>query len=241
MLTDHQFVDARPAGPARSASSSTMIAPPPMTSTRPSCIGPSAARCARVIAISSVAHRQQIAESAPGQMNRLGVVDRSSAAPAPTASSWCPPRRPRCARVRRAPRCNASPSRSRTTSRAAAISCRCRRVGVQASLREPHTPDVGGEAGLTPSRTPSTTSVDPPPRSTTTKGAAAESNSPTAPRNDSSASSVPVITSATAPGTPRPAPRRSSRRTRRGSTASRVAEVATMRTVGTSCSRISSA
>ena len=80
-----------------------------------------------------------------------------------------------------------------------------RRVGVQAAFGQPHAADVGGEAGLhPPRRSPSTTSVEPPPRSTTTKGAAAASNSPTAPWKDSSASSVPVITSATAPGTTAP-------------------------------------
>ncbi len=63
------------------------------------------------------------------------------------------------------------------------------------------------------------------------------SNSFTAPRNDSSASSVPVITSATAPGTT--APRTSAVIAKNTSrfAASRVAEVATIRTVGTSCLR----
>jgi hypothetical protein len=49
-LTMISLIPAR--SPSAAASSSTTIAPPPITSTRPSCIGPSAARCARVIPIS---------------------------------------------------------------------------------------------------------------------------------------------------------------------------------------------
>ena len=82
-----------------------------------------------------------------------------------------------------------------------------------------------------PRAPPSTTSVDPPPRSTTTKGAAAVSNSPTAPRNDSPASSSPLITSATAPGTTAPSTSAVIAKNSSRLAASRVADVATIRTV----------
>lgn len=59
-------------------------------------------------------------------------------------------------------------------------------------------------AARTPAPSPSTTSVDLPPRSTTTNGPVSAFRSPTAPAKDSAASSAPVITSATAPGTTDP-------------------------------------
>ncbi|CFE83755.1 Uncharacterised protein [Mycobacterium tuberculosis] len=72
--------------------------------------------------------------------------------------------------------------------------------------------------------------MEPPPRSTTTKGAPALPNSPTAPRKESSASSAPVITSAAEPGSA--APNTSAVIAKKTSrlTTSRAADVATIRT-----------
>ena len=93
-------------------------------------------------------------------------------------------------------------------------------------------------AARTPFASPSTSSVEPPPRSTTTKGAPAASSSPTAPANDNRASSSPVMTSATEPGTmgsriARVIAKKSSR-----FDASRVADVATIRSADAPLSRI---
>ncbi len=77
-------------------------------------------------------------------------------------------------------------------------------------------------------RSPTTTSVEPPPTSTTTNGPSSGSSSPTAPTNDSRASSSPEITSASAPRVRRTMVKKSSR-----FAASRVAEVATIRTRST--------
>ena len=82
---------------------------------------------------------------------------------------------------------------------------------------------------------PSTTSVEPPPKSTITKGPTAKSNSLTAPRNDSSASSTPVITSATAPSTTSPSTSAVISKKTSRLAASRVADVATMRIRSTPC------
>jgi hypothetical protein len=81
---------------------------------------------------------------------------------------------------------------------------------------------------------PRTISVEPPPRSTTTKGASAEFISSTAPRKDSSASSAPVITSATAPGIAAPKTSAVMAKNTSRLTASRAADVATIRTRSTS-------
>jgi hypothetical protein len=76
-----------------------------------------------------------------------------------------------------------------------------------------------------PSHVPTTSSVDPPPRSVTTNGPSSGSRSPTAPVNDSRASSFPEMTSASTPSSSLVMAKNSSRLV-----ASRVAEVATMRT-----------
>ena len=128
---------------------------------------------------------------------------------------------------------SASPSASRMTPRAAAISTavggsECR----QRSVSRTH--PMSAEKLASTSREPNTTSVDPPPRSTTTKGAEAGSNSSTAPWKDSSASSVPVITSATAPGTTAPSTSAVIAKNTSRFAASRAADVATMRTMDTS-------
>ncbi|SHT62506.1 Uncharacterised protein [Mycobacteroides abscessus subsp. abscessus] len=85
----------------------------------------------------------------------------------------------------------------------------------------------------TPLLSPITVSVDPPPRSTTTKGAAAGSSSPTAPAKDSAASSVPVMTSAMAPGITAPSSSAVIAKNTSRLETSRAADVATMRTRST--------
>ena len=135
---------------------------------------------------------------------------------------------------------SASPRRSRTTSRAAATSAavggsECRQRSVSRTQ-----PMSAEKLACTPSPSPTTTSVEPPPRSTTTNGAAALSSSPTAPLNDSSASSWPLITSAIAPGTAGSSTSAVIAKNTSRLAASRVADVATMRTLPTS-KRFSSA
>ena len=103
---------------------------------------------------------------------------------------------------------SASASRSRTTSRAAPDFGGGGRIGVQAALGHSDAPDVGrsnwpdatGARAATEDhlRRPAAEVDD-------DERAAVESNSPTAPLKDSSASSsTPLITSATAPGSPSP-------------------------------------
>ena len=83
---------------------------------------------------------------------------------------------------------------------------------------------------------PTTNSVEPPPMSNTRNGPSAAGRSPTAPRNDSAASSVPAITSGSWPRTPRTMARKSSE-----FDASRVADVAVIRTASAPEARITAA
>ena len=105
-----------------------------------------------------------------------------------------------------------------------------RRVGSQTTLGQPDTPDISRIARHRHGTPPTTISVDPPPKSTTTKGAPALSNSPTAPRNDNEASSPPLITSATAPGITAPSTSAVIAKKSSRLATSRAADVATIRT-----------
>ena len=204
-----------------------------MTSTRPSCIGPSTARCARVIAISRSTHTgSRSSKPDRRQVDRGGVVGRHPAAPARPAWSSCPPPRPTCGPARRAPPATPRRARSRTTARAAAISSavggsECRQRSV--SRTQPMSAEKLA-CDITASRAP--------PRSSRRRGRrprkALRRRPIRRPRRGTTAPPPrsPVITSATAPGTTAPSTSAVIAKNSSRLAASRVADVATIRTFG---------
>ena len=154
MLADHQLVDPGPADEPR-ANSSTTIAPPPMTSTRPSCIGPSAARWS-ASSPTKRSHTDSSRRSHPRQMDRLGVVGGHRCASAD--SVVIVPATPTQVRARSTGTArSASPALAHHLARGRDLDGG-RRVGMQAPFGQPHAADVRREAGLdlaahrTPSR-----------------------------------------------------------------------------------------
>ena len=231
MLADDQLVDAGPAAAAR--------APVPRRRSRrrrsrrpgPRASAPARRAAHRVIAISSSQTASRSVESDARQVNGRRSHRSSSSAPAPTASSSFRPR-PTQVRARSTGTTrSASPSRSRTTSRAAATSVGRRRVGVQAAFGQPHAADVGRVAGL------HLVARRAPPRSSRRRGRRRRKElrrSPIRrPHRETTARPPrsPVITSATAPGTTAPSTSAVIAKNTSRLAASRVADVATIRTV----------
>ena len=181
-----------------------------MTSTRPGCMTGIAARRARVAAsrsavtarTSSTGIREPWMASgrrraAPARARRPSSPSR----PAPTSVAASPPA-PRRALGQRRADVVLGPPRSRSA--VGGSPCRCRSV----SRTQPMSTE---RAARTPSPSPSTNSVEPPPMSTTRNGGRAAarraprgaSSEAVAPRKDSSASSRPVTTSGACPRVPR--------------------------------------